>query len=152
MDNLITTLSRTGIASSFSNNGNYIISTVKTGSGFETILKTQGQFNSFICLIGALSTKDAMDNHIAMTRMAVSSDSKDWTKENAFQFSPKVIRNGVEKMDLEYDSSNLNCEFCEQFLLMSGINYSSGQETVGQMIKNIAIIFSVLLVLYLIFK
>ncbi len=150
--NLKTTLSHTGVASSFSDNGNYIISTVKTRSGFETVLKIQGQFKEFICLLGSLNSKSAMDNHIAMTRMAISSESKEWTKENAFKFSPNVIREGVEKMSLRYDPTNLNCEFCEQFLLMSGINYSNGQETLGQMIKNIAIVLLGILVLYFIFR
>ncbi len=135
LKNLKTTLSHTGVASSFSNDGNFIISTVKTRSGFETVLKIQGQFNEFICLLGSLNSKNAIENHIAMTRMAISSETKDWTKENAFKFSPNVIRDSIEKMSLQYDPTNLNCEFCEQFLLMSGINYSSGQETLGQMIK-----------------
>ena len=152
MSNLKTTLSYTGIASSFSDDGNYIISTVKTGSGFQTVLKTQGQFNEVICSIGALNSKGAMDNHIAMTRMAISSDINEWTKENAFKFSPEEILDGVEKMNLEYDSTNLNCEFCIEFLSMSGVNYSNGQETIGQMIKNITIGLSVILVLYFIFK
>ena len=152
MSNLKTTLSYTGIASSFSDDGNYIISTVQTRSGFETVLKTQGQFNEVICSIGALNSKGAMDNHIAMTRMAISSDINEWTKENAFKFSPEEILDGVEKMNLKYDSTNLNCEFCKQFLSISGINYSNGQETIGQMIKNIGICFLALLFLYFIFK
>ena len=152
MSNLKTTLSYTGIASSFSDNGNYIISTVQTRSGFETVLKTQGQFSEVICSIGALNSKGAMDNHIAMTRMATSSNSDEWTKKNAFKFSPEEILNGVEKMNLEYESTNLNCEFCKQFLAMSGINYLNGKETIGQMIKNISIGLLVILVLYFIFK
>lgn len=152
MNNLKTTLSHTGIASSFSNQGNYIISTVKTRSGFETVLKIQGQFNEFICLIGALNSKGATENHIAMTRMAISSDINDWTKENAFTFLPKAILDGIDKMNLKYDSNNLDCELCEQFLLMSGINYSSGQESFGQMILTCAIAVLFILVLYFIFK
>lgn len=152
MNNLKTTLSHAGVASSFSDNGNYIISTVKTKSGFETVLKVQGQFNEYICLIGALSSKDATDNHIAMTRMAISSDINEWTKENAFTFSPNVIRENIEKMNLKYDSTNLNCELCEQFLIMSGINYSNGQESFGQMVLSSFIILLLILVLYFIFK
>ncbi|CAM8277066.1 hypothetical protein [Candidatus Methylopumilus planktonicus] len=152
MNNLKTTLRHAGVASSFSNQGNYIISTVKTRSGFETVLKVQGQFNEYICLIGALNSKGAMSNHIAMTRMAISSDINDWTKENAFTFSPKAILDGIEKMNLKYDANNLNCELCEQFLLMSGINYSSSQESFGQMILTCAIVVLFILVLYFIFK
>jgi hypothetical protein len=152
MKNLKTTLSYAGIASSFSDNGNYIISTVKTRSGFETVLKTTGQHKTVICSIGSTSSKFAMDNHIAMTRMATSSNSDEWTKENIDSFSPKTILDAIEQMNLHYDSTKLDCEFCNQFLAMSGINYSNGQETMGQMIKNISIGLLVILVLYFIFK
>ena len=152
LNNLKTTLSHTGVASSFSDNGNFIISTVKTSHGFETVLKVQGQFNEYICLIRALNSKGAMSNHIAVTRMAISSDINDWTKENAFIFLPKAILDSIEKMNLKYDANNLNCELCEQFLLMSGINYSSGQESFGQMVLSSFIILLLILVLYFIFK
>jgi hypothetical protein len=87
-----------------------------------------------------------------MTRMATSSNSDEWTKENIGNFSPKTILDYIETQNLHYDSTKLDCEFCNQFLAMSGINYSNGKETIGQMIKNISIGLLVILVLYFIFK
>jgi len=152
LKNLKTTLSHRGVASSFSNKGQYIISTVKLERGFETVLKVQGQFKEIYCSLFALNSKNAIDNHIAMTRMATSIDTKNWSKEASFNFSPKIIRESAEKMNLQYDPTDLNCKFCTSFLSMSGINYSTGQETLSQMIKNITIVFSAILFLYLIFK
>lgn len=145
METLKTTLSFTGVASSFIKDGNYIISTVKTPAGFETVFKTVGQYKTVICSIGSPSSKFAMDNHIAMTRMATSSNSDEWKKENIASFSPKVILEAVEKMNLDYDSTILDCEFCNQFLAMSGINYSKGSSDVPKFLKSAIGLFTITL-------
>jgi hypothetical protein len=151
MKNLKTTLSFTGVASSFSDNGNYIISTVKTPAGFETVFKTVGQYKTVICSIGSQSSKFAIDNHIAMTRMATSSNSDEWTKENIDNFSPKTILDYIETLNLHYDSTNLKCEFCNRFLLMSGINYEDGDYLL-RFIRNIILIILIIVFLYIFFN
>jgi len=151
MKNLKTTLSFTGVASSFIKDGNYIISTVKTPAGFETAFKTVGQFKTVICVVRSPTSKFAMDNHIAMTRMATSSNSDEWTKENIDNFSPKTILDYIETLNLHYDSTNLKCEFCNRFLLMSGINYEGGDYLL-RFIRNIILIILIIVFLYIFFN
>ena len=78
----------------------------------------------------------------------------DLSKAGGMQYydNSSISRNGDKVKVMHYDSSKLDCEFCNQFLAMSGINYSNSQETIGQMIKNISIGLLVILVLYFIFK
>lgn len=122
--NLKTTLSHYGVVSSFKCHGvNYIVSTVKDNVGYETVLKKEGNFKDLICSVGAIGSRHGVANHISVTRMAISSEPRDWNKENIGLFYPKIIFQEISKMNLEYDSNNMQCEFCDTFLRMSGIGY-----------------------------
>jgi hypothetical protein len=125
--NLISSITPFGVATSFVSDKNYIISTAKTfePAGFETVLKAVGVNGNIFLTSGAIGSRQSIQTHIAIARMAITLNQIDWNKENINDFSPNVIWENINKMDLNYDADTFKCEYCETFLSMSGLNYQS---------------------------
>ena len=80
--NIVTTIDKNKIGSSFTNIENYFVSTVKkSNSHFETILKEQGLRGDFFYSIKSESAPNAAEMHLTYVRIATKFPSKHWGKE-----------------------------------------------------------------------
>ena len=130
-DNIKTTLTFTGINTTFNHfdGRSYLVSTVQTPLGLNQFVTTAKVANSAlpsIFSISANNTKDATINHIAVSRMAISTKMPEWSEDIAIDFVPITL---VELMDSEVlllDEISLRSDYCESILRMSGLNYYGG--------------------------
>ena len=128
---LRTTISASGIGTSFIHDDGrtYFVSTVENPAGsarYETLIKIAHEQAPPICLVDAASPKDAVINHIAVSRMAVSSDRANWSENSAVGFVPVTIINLLESSKSEADPARLDSEYSKTLLSMSGLNYNTG--------------------------
>ncbi len=124
--NLVTTLREQGLGSSFRADRTYFISTVPQPaySMYETILKVAGNTGEVLYTSYERTPVEAVMNHIAVTRCAVSNGTVALSKDVISDFKPTQIYDIlVAKMGLSNANISLNSEFNQMLLRMSGINY-----------------------------
>jgi hypothetical protein len=133
--NLITTLADSGIGSSFKitsainhTTKNYFVSTVwhASVSLFETIVKESAvQVSRYLHLpIVSSDSVEATMNHIALTRMCVTTDPAQWGEKIIDEFRPEKLKELLDsQMELPLNSSPLMNEYTHILLSMAGINY-----------------------------
>ena len=133
--NIRTTLNHKGIGTSFNHfdGSTYFVSTIESpfvSNEFETIIKISHKTLSKINNIISHNSRDAVINHIAVTRMAISNEISQWSEEIAVDFVPLKLIELMDAEGLHKDEASLSSDYCEGLLRMSGLNYDvSNQPT-----------------------
>lgn len=127
-DDIRTTLNKNGIGTSFthSNKTSYFVSTVENppdSNQYESLIKVSHKRVIPIFLITSNNIKDAVINHIATSRMAISNDVKNWNEETAIDFVPLKLVELFKSIEIEEKNRGFDTEYCKSMLMSSGLNY-----------------------------
>jgi hypothetical protein len=125
--NLITTVRKEAIGSSFIATENYFVSTVNQNKmqsnypkKYSTVIKKSGaSFQQLLILISD-SAAEAVANHVALIRMAASIDVEDWSEKEVVGYQPKAIMDAVDSESK--NPNNFSSDYCQSLLAMSQIN------------------------------
>jgi hypothetical protein len=136
--NLVTTLSFTGIGSSFKNSAgkSYFVSTVSRQGHYETIVKEAGLTNLPILRpqIGGDSVEAVM-NHIALTRMCITDSPNEWKADALTGYLPNQLKEFQDsQMQAPPYGAPIQNEYNHNLLSMAGINYPPKRSPVGLII------------------
>lgn len=125
--NLITTVRKEAIGSSFKATENYFVSTVNQKkmqsnypTKYSTVIKKSGASFQPLLILNTDSAAEAVANHVALIRMSASVDISDWSKKKVVDFQPKVIMNEVDTESKI--PNNFSSDYCQSLLVMSQIN------------------------------
>jgi len=129
--NILTTSSRNSIASSFTTNRDYFVSTVNQQkhqpnypTKFCSIIKLAGPSFEPIMVVDANSAREAAENHVALVRMGTSFNEAEWSHQNLAECQPEMISNMLLGQSMYPDDFSSN--YCKSLIQASGIHRSSG--------------------------
>lgn len=129
--NILTTLREHNIGTSFTKDRDYFVSTVYQKEmqpsypyNYSTIIKVVGQSFEPICVLNADSPKEAMMNHIALARIAISLDKDYWNEAAVEEYLPTELIGLLDKENASQQPNSFLSEYCQMFLQMSGLNYN----------------------------
>ena len=118
-----TTISPYGFGTSFTKDGQeYFVSTAENppnSNQFETIIKPLGTALTPIIRTLLQNPRRATANHIAIVRMALSTDISEWSASHAIDFNHYTLCLELDKDDLD------DADYCLMLLKMAGLNYST---------------------------
>jgi hypothetical protein len=122
---LVTTLRGSSIGSSFTKGDKYFVSTVGDHSlrRYETIIKVAGISGPEISRVISDDPLSAVMTHIAMTRMAISTDRAHWSSAVADSFIPTKIKEFLDKQVQSQDIGSFKDEYPALLLRMSGVGF-----------------------------
>ncbi len=132
--NLKTTLSKQGIGTSFERDQVYFVSTVfqkdhpyltSPISKYSSQIKLAGPkyvLEPIVALL-AENPKQAMMNHIALARMAISEDRTLWSEKFAEGFLPTHLADSFENIGLSHEPDDFTSPYCQFLLKAAGLNY-----------------------------
>lgn len=123
-EHLTTTLNTYGIGSSFTKDHQYFVSTCESppsSNRYESLIKFLGSNTVPIVVVVSHQIKGAVRNHIALTRMGISTNRTDWNENSMVEFIPHELINLIESANL--NSNSFKSEYVDSLLKMSGINY-----------------------------
>jgi hypothetical protein len=130
VQNLVTTLRQHRIGTSFAKGVGYFVSTVykEQCHGYETIIKEAGIASGPLCLLYAKSPKDAMINHIALSRAAISMDEVIRLNEAVVKdYFPTELIEMLDKDNASQEPNTFLSEYCHSLIQMSGLNYKQSR-------------------------
>lgn len=127
--NILTTLREHNIGTSFTKDSDYFVSTVFQKEmqpsyvyNYSTIIKVAGQTFEPICVLNADSPKEAMMNHIALTRVAISLDKENWNEVVVKEYLPTGLTELLDKEKASQEPKTFLSEYCQLLMQMSGLN------------------------------
>lgn len=130
VENLATSLRENSIGTSFTKGVDYFVSTVNQKKlqpsypyNYVTIIKKAGMSFSPICFLNADTPKEAMANHIALTRAAISLDEGGWNDAAANEYLPAELIGMLDSDKSNLEPTSFKSEYCQLLMQMSGLNY-----------------------------
>jgi hypothetical protein len=136
MDNLVTTLRKNGIATSFIQKDsigtlqNFLISTVKDGGSFNTVVKEIGFGKPILKPFPIFSPTPqyAVIFHIASVRMCISQDSMYWDESSLSHNHPNTLIELFANESYAREAHlNLFNDYTINFLLSADVNYKKSE-------------------------
>lgn len=144
MDSMRTSLNKFGIGTSFAKDQNYFVSTVENppNSGrYESIIKVLGDsLAAPIIVLTCFNPRRATLHHIAITRMAISTERRDWNERNATEFMPCALAEELDKL-VQIEPNQLESDYCKSLLKVAGLTPSEKPSISHQIFYILGLIF-----------
>lgn len=129
VENLVTSLRENSLGTSFTKDVDYFVSTVKQKESqpsypynYATIIKKVGMSFSPICVLDANTPREAMINHIALARVAISLDKDSWNEAVVQEYFPTELIGLLDSEKLSQEPNSFQSEYCQLLMQMSGLN------------------------------